>query len=316
MSSGAVDATERILRWTHVDRCPACRSSARISRGAIAEKCYKFGNTVVDVPFGAVHLLECTNCRLIYKSVIPDRESMVEILSSEAGAVWAKPYRYGIETRTIRSLLGNRAFDLLDIGPGNGHLLAALDCLPGRRAALDVKLAPSVAGKLRGEFIEGLIENDSLPWCREPYDVVTLFDVLEHLYDAAQAFCNLRELVKPNGLVLIETGNSRSAYPTRYGIGNWWYVNLLEHHIFWRKETLIRLGSQFGFLPMTFASKRHKGSARYGTPAFMRGLAKIALYRISSKTYFKIAKLARGHHLQPMSPIAKDHLFVVFRKVK
>ncbi|NJR76205.1 MAG: class I SAM-dependent methyltransferase [Scytonema sp. CRU_2_7] len=73
-----------------------------------------------------------------------------------------------------------------------------------------------------------MIDAPKLAWSSKQYDVVTMFDILEHLYNPRNVFQNLVSLVKEKGYVLIETGDTDNYWPQRYGIENWWYTNFLS----------------------------------------------------------------------------------------
>lgn len=136
------------------------------------------------------------------------------------------------EVQIIENLFPDRVFDLLDIGSSDGGFLKACAQTNGRRSSLQWDQISRAHQALRGEFIKGLIDNSNLDWSGQQYDVVTMFDVLEHLYEPQSTFKNLAMLVKGGGYVVIETGNIESYIPKRVGANEWWYVHLFEHHIF------------------------------------------------------------------------------------
>ncbi len=67
-------------------------------------------------------------------------------------------------------------------------------------------------------------------------DVVTLFHVIEHLYDPSRELARIYELLNPGGLVVIETPNSCDALLTKYKNLNfknftyWSYHPMLHSH--------------------------------------------------------------------------------------
>jgi SAM-dependent methyltransferase len=199
--------------------------------------------------------------------------------------------------------------DLLDVGAAGGALLAAFAALGarGRRSALDVVRYPGIESHLAGEFIEGYLDDPLRAWSCQPYDLVTLFDVLEHLYDPRTAFENLRQLVKPGGRLLIETGNPGSEWPRRFGIGEWWYARLLEHHIFWSRRSLQRIAAEFGFTIVEWKEVRHKGRRRVFHAEFPAQLLKIGLYLTARKHYGALANVFGKTGCQPWHPFARDH---------
>lgn len=63
------------------------------------------------------------------------------------------------------------------------------------------------------------------------FDIITAFDVIEHLYDVRAFLQECRRRLQPGGRLVILTGNidSLSARLTRH---HWWYVSYPEHIVF------------------------------------------------------------------------------------
>jgi hypothetical protein len=185
----------------------------------------------------------------------------------------------------------------------------------GRRSALDVARYPGLERSLSGEFIKGFLDSPSLAWSGQAYDVVTAFDVLEHLNRPFDAFANLRALVKPGGLVLIETGNADSAWPARYGLRRWWYARLIEHHVFWSRRSLQYCAAGQDMEILEWQEVRHKSRSQLGAAQLARDLLKTGLYRLMPDAYMRLAALVGKEGNQPCSPFAKDHFRVCLRRV-
>jgi hypothetical protein len=199
--------------------------------------------------------------------------------------------------------------DLLDVGAAGGALLEAHAAagLAGRRSALDVMRYGGVERYLRGEFIEGFLDTPVLPWGREPYDVVALFDVAEHLYRPRQAFENLRQLTRVGGLVFIETGNVESYWPQHFGVNEWWYVRLLEHHVFWSRRSLEFIAELHGFRVVSWREGRHKGRVDRSLMGVIGDTLKSGLYCVAGQKYSQIARALGRQGNQPCFPFVRDH---------
>ena len=298
-----------LAQWTAVACCPACGSSADAPRAVLPDRNYVFGTERVAVPRQGIAVIGCRECGLHYKATVPAPAYLKEVYARQAPAKWAGPHDFSAEVATLRRLHGSASCDVLDIGAAGGALLGALvrHGVRGRRSALDVMRYPGVGPRLAGELIEGFLDEPLPAWSREPYDLVTLFDVLEHLYQPQVAFANLRQLVKPGGRLLIETGNSESGWPRRFGIGEWWYVRLLEHHVFWSRRSLARIAADYGFEIVEWREVRHKSRRRVLYPGLGGDLLKTGLYWIARDYYSAIANLFGKQGNQPWSPFARDH---------
>jgi 2-polyprenyl-3-methyl-5-hydroxy-6-metoxy-1,4-benzoquinol methylase len=85
-------------------------------------------------------------------------------------------------------------------------------------------------------------------FCREhaeKFDVVCLFQVLEHISDVNAVFCDLLTIIKEGGRLIIAVPNN-DAFVTRFdylsGAGN-----VPPHHVgLWTKQALINLGKYYG----------------------------------------------------------------------
>lgn len=238
--------SRRVLRYSQVWECPACGLSGAVvdhlDRGV-----YRFGP--FDIPYpegGRVPVNRCANCGLIYKGLVPDPADLQSLFADVASEVWTShDYDYHSEREFVMRFIGNKSsIDVLDIGSGEGGLLAAFDGIPGRRSALDVVRNDRCAQRVSGEYILQYLE-DPLRWSGQTYDVVLAFDVMEHLYRAGIALFNLALLTRPGGFLLIQTGNASYVRPPSR-LRDWWYLNLFEHHMAWTPEALACAAEPWG----------------------------------------------------------------------
>lgn len=217
----------------------------------------------------------------------------------------------------LRQLWGRPAFDLLDVGAAGGALLVACAGagIVGRRSALDVMRYPGIERGLCGEFVEGSLDGSALRWSGKRYDIVTLFDVLEHLYEPRVAFERLRALVRRRGLVFIETGDVESFWPERFGIHHWWYTRLIEHHVFWCRDALERIAGEHGFEIVYWRQGRHKSRRRLRLAMALTDILKTGVYCLSPRHYAAFARLLGKEGNQPWFPFARDHVRIALMKL-
>ena len=304
--------------WVARDACPACGEAGQARKEKLRLREYRFGDAVIEVPEPGISVVRCPSCGLLFKDLLPSPHFQSEIFSEQAEKYWKGGHDFQDEARAIIRLVGTHSFDLLDIGAAGGGLLEALESVKGRLSALDVMVYPSLAPRIRGEFIRGLADSEDLSWSQKPYDVVTMFDVAEHLYEPKQVFANLQRLVKPGGFVMMETGNSQSYWPREVGPGSWWYAAFFEHHIFWSRPSLEKMATRHEFRLVSFTQKRHKEE----TPAAIRRhaswIAKAVLYRLTPGGYRSLASAAGTSGAGPWAPFIKnyerDHFRAVLQK--
>lgn len=303
-------------RWITMDCCPACGSGSSTHCGLLPDRRYAFGSESVPLPASGIAVKRCNACELVYKSTLPAPAFLARLFQGHAADKWKSLHDFAGEVATLRRLNGSDTFDVLDVGAAAGALLKA--CIAhgvrGRRSALDVMRYPGIEAHLAGEFIAGFLDQPALEWQREPYGVVTLFDVLEHLYEPRVAFGNLRTMVGRNGLVFVETGDTESFWPRHFGAHHWWYVRLIEHHVFWSRRSLQAIAAAHGFEIVMWKAVRHKSRRDLLPGGTLSDLLKVALYWLAPGHYRTLAEWLGKHGNQPWYPYAHDHVQVCLRR--
>lgn len=112
------------------------------------------------------------------------------------------------QREAIRELTGIGTGRLLDIGCGDGRYIAGF-----QRAGWDVtgvEISPVAVQWAREQFqvevIEGALEEAELP--ANGFDVVRMKHCIEHLRDPADAVRRVYDLLRPGGVVVIDTDNA------------------------------------------------------------------------------------------------------------
>ncbi len=299
--------------WIRVTECPACRSKECTLLAKLKETEYCHHTQRIPFPREGVSLLCCDRCGLVYKSSILSRTSLSSVCSKLEGQVWSAGYGFEEEVTLIQTLAGKGEFDLLDIGAAGGWLLKAVGHLPGRRSALDMTKEAGLDAYLQGEFIMGCLDGETLDWSGEPYDVVTMFDVAEHLYDADKAFSRLRDLTKNGGVVVLETGDTKGFWPAHFGVERWWYVHRFPHNIFWSVGSLTKIARRYGFNVVSVHRKRNKDVQRLSLRGQTAAVIKSFIYGLSPALYRRLLGRVGTGVMHPRNVIGKDHMRVVLK---
>ena len=157
--------------------------------------------------------------------------------------------RHGATLALLESELG-RTGRLLDIGSGAGLFLAAA----AQRSWSGIGVELSSTGvefartKLGVDARQGTAE--SVISLGETFDVVTMFDVIEHLYNPVEVLRLSRSVLKQGGLIMVSTPNYDAL--SRLVLGeDWAILSPLEHLYYFTAKTLQR-----AFLAAGYSSSR------------------------------------------------------------
>jgi hypothetical protein len=149
-----------------------------------------------------------------------------------------------------------------------------------------------------------------LAWSEAPYDVVTAFDVFEHIYAPRTAMANLRALVRPGGILVIETGSTDAVAPA--ALEQWYYLAYFEHHIAWNARAIAAIAPRHGFDVLSVEPKRHKLFPR--TTFDPKAAIKYHCFRLSPAIYHALQDWGGYDGSTPVKPNARDHMRIVLRR--
>jgi len=213
---------------------------------------------------------------------------------------------------------------LIDVGCGSG---AFLDLLPGTWKAWG--LEPSMASRQAGECAGRRVMcpnshgwSDGLP---QHVDVVTLFDVVEHLFDPALILRRLLQHLSPEGVLVIFTGNAGSKFARRQGSA-WWYHGWAGHISCFSKRGIVQLLNRLEADPIHFEelsyealpirpSLMRRSYWALGSLLGRRDLVDACHSSISSLLrLFRTALHRLGNPAIANGPIGADHMLIVARR--
>lgn len=154
---------------------------------------------------------------------------------------------FGMVNALIRPESGTGA-RLLDIGCSSGALLQSamthgFDAEGVEPAAQAAEFAKSAGLKV----FHGYLEEARFP--ASSFDAVTLMEVIEHLPDPSVLLREVWRILKPNGVLVVGTGNGAS-WTVRLVGARWGYFQVAEHggHIsFFNPGSLAMLAQRCGF---------------------------------------------------------------------
>lgn len=155
---------------------------------------------------------------------------------------------------------------LLDIGAGSGIFAQVAAEAGWDVTAIDPALdCARLASQPRVHAIKGILKDIASD---STFDVVTLWDVIEHAADPVDLIAQAGRYVGENGWLIIETGNFRSADRVLGGREHWIYQ--LDHRWYFSPESIAKLLREAGFTELVFSQKvlrpGWKGNPDYSGP--------------------------------------------------
>lgn len=144
---------------------------------------------------------------------------------------------------------------LLDLGCAMGFLIQEADKWGYDSYGIDVSsYAVEIAKKLVGknkvflgtaESMDNLLKNDA---SRNPsgFDVVTMFDLIEHLEKPKIVLEKVAKVLNPSGILVIQTGDAGSSWAKFMG-KNWHFFAPPQHFYFYSRKNMEELLKQTGF---------------------------------------------------------------------
>jgi SAM-dependent methyltransferase len=213
-------------------------------------------------------LLRCRACSLVWLSHPPTPSEMYlhytdayHKLISEAGQ--NSPERWRGRKATV--LLYKQSGSLLDLGCSSG---AFLEYMRGPNWELHgIEMSAECARTAESRAGARVFVGDvlSAPFQPESFDVITCFDVLEHLYEPQKIIARVREWLKPGGLFYVFLPNVDSAEARVFG--NYWQGLELPRHLFhYSPKSLEFLAKSAGLSVVSLETKRNSAvgtSLRY-----------------------------------------------------
>jgi 2-polyprenyl-3-methyl-5-hydroxy-6-metoxy-1,4-benzoquinol methylase len=260
-------------------------------------------------------IVRCTECSHVY--VNP------RLSDTELDRIYSNNYfhntDYGYEeyesTSHLRKLNFNRWYNdlkpflksskgkALDVGCASGLFLEIL-----KKDSWEVKgieLDPAMIKKLKEQGIDHYSSKLESFETTEKFDLITLFDVIEHIPYPALAFDKLQDLLAPGGIIAIITPDYNSTQRKLFG-KRWFQFKPMEHIHYFTPETLSRKAKESGLLV-----KRFIKVGQYADTGFILNRLEKYNYPVLNKTAALLTPL-----LKRIKPVYLDtgSLFAVIEK--
>lgn len=237
-------------------KCPICSSgqcTVKFEPWVDEKDPAKLYGAASGIP-GTQRLVSCLSCGLIYENPRFEAETIVQgyMMSQDAGHDSQYASRVNSFFRTLekhKKLLPPSGSKVLDIGTAGGAFLDAAKQFGYDAYGMEPSMDLVARGKARGLKIEqGTIESHNFEY--GSFDMVCLWDVIEHLPDPKSALVDIRKLLKPKGILLINYPDIGTWQAKFAGKRFWWLLSVHLQHF--TQQTIQEICSRTGFQAFHF----------------------------------------------------------------
>lgn len=202
-------------------------------------------------------LRKCQSCTLVYADPMRGgdiafyQDHIVYAQPSREQALFHKRNASNYKNRSLLKLLPERAHTL-DIGCGYGAFVSMAHDQGFNAHGIDFNADQVATGKaafnLEGRLHAGRLEDHSSLFQPSTYDMVSMFEVIEHVEAPKQLVERAHDLLKPGGLLALSCPNEDRWQPTGRI-----FVDYPPHHLTrWSKAAMRKLLEQTGFEQIQF----------------------------------------------------------------
>ena len=199
----------------------------------------------------------CRACRLIFVWPLPDNPAEIydqdyfQGSKKKFGYVDYEKDKEAMKNIFLKYLkiIGNYVFSknslLLDIGAATGVFVELANSAGFKAEGIEPSFwAAEIAGKKGLKVCQGTIETANFP--RRYFDVLTLFDVFEHLKNPQISLQKMNFILKDKGILVINTMDSGSLW-ANFWSSRWQAMAPPEHLFLYNQENIKNILERNGF---------------------------------------------------------------------
>ena len=225
---------EVIQEFLSLGNCPICSSKEIVSLGYFHYSKPTFFSSNEICIDKEMELCKCQNCLSRFVSNPISEKMAVELYTSGSSeARWVSARSQSFHSQAIFNLLSSRLTEnikLLDVGCGSGALL---DFAKDKGVeTYGVEYSESSCELLRKKEHTCFNSLDSV---QGKFDIITAFDIVEHLYNIPHFLNQCYDLLSLSGALVIFSGDCQS-WVSKLTNTKWWYIGFPEHIAFPSKK--------------------------------------------------------------------------------
>ena len=217
-------------------QCPACGSQSIRELGKQSLKKPELYSSFAIVQSHRPEIWACLSCKSMFKqNSVNEADSVMLYSRGNAISRWSGDAAKTKNTFLTKKTAAMQKFlkdillkskNVLDIGCNDGLFLD-----DARRFGLKTSGVEYSCEARSFCSVKEHIVFSSLNEVSSSYDLITAFDLVEHLYDISSFLCRCKDLLAPGGRIVIITGDPECLM-ARAARQNWWYTSFPEHVVF------------------------------------------------------------------------------------
>ena len=196
----------------------------------------------------------CNDCNVLFIHPVPsDQLSVIyppNYYSFSGSTSFAHKIKAYLDRRLFKSLLKriqSSSINVLDVGGGSGWLLDIIKRSDPRiniTQVVDIdKNAEQTAIKNGHKYFCGRIEEFN---GQGKFDLILLLNLIEHVKSPLDVLVKLKDLLLPQGIILVKTPNYNSLDARLFKNKNWGGYHCPRHWVIFERESFLQLAQKAG----------------------------------------------------------------------
>jgi len=204
-------------------------------------------------------LLRCSGCSLVWLTKPPKpSETHLHYTDAYHKLISAggenSPERWRARKATLTQYKETGV--LLDLGCSSGSFLEFMRSDSWKLYGIEISADGARAAEAKSGAVIFAGSIADAPFARDSFDVITCFDVLEHLYEPLQVMTRVEEWLKPGGVFYVLVPNIDSAEGRVFG--SYWHGLELPRHLFhYSPASLKFLAESVGLREVSLETRRN-----------------------------------------------------------
>lgn len=183
---------------------------------------------------GTQRIVKCKACGMIYENPRFPKDVILRGYILTEQSLHDSQYKNRVRSfynaiTGIKDNLPKKGASVLDIGTAGGAFLEAATKYGFDAIGLEPSLYLTQEGNKRGlKIVQGTIDNN--PFEEKSFDMICLWDVIEHLVEPKEDLLKIKKLLKPDGILLINYPDIGTPLAKLFGRRFWWVISVHLHH--------------------------------------------------------------------------------------